>query len=120
MSLMHNQQKIKSLIILCMFIEIVIIVYIYSAIYINLNFNSDIRFLFNHFEVNFNALDSLNSAIARDLESDFYITASKNGSKFYYKNCSGISRIKIENRVYFSSEEEALLANYSLAKNCSK
>ena len=44
--------------------------------------------------------------------------ASKNGTKYYYPWCSGVSRIKEENKVWFSSSDEAKKAGYSPASNC--
>lgn len=48
------------------------------------------------------------------------IIASKNGTKYYYQNCSGISKIKNENKIFFASEKEAESKGYSLAANCFK
>jgi hypothetical protein len=48
------------------------------------------------------------------------IVASKNGTKYYYLHCSGVGRIKEENRVYFDSFQEAESAGYEIAKNCQK
>ncbi len=46
------------------------------------------------------------------------IVASKNGEAYYYIWCSGAKRIKEENKVYFSSKEEAEKAGYRPAKTC--
>lgn len=46
------------------------------------------------------------------------VLASKNGKKFYYPWCSGVSRIKEINRVYFASAAEAQVAGYTQAANC--
>jgi hypothetical protein len=46
------------------------------------------------------------------------IIASKNGKMYYSLGCSGINRIKIENRVYFNSEIEAEKAGYIKSKTC--
>lgn len=46
------------------------------------------------------------------------IIASKNGTKYYPKGCSGIKRIKAENRISFASTKEAENAGYTKAKNC--
>lgn len=46
------------------------------------------------------------------------IVASKSGTKYYYPWCSGINRIKPENKVYFTSHTEAINKGYSRAKNC--
>lgn len=44
--------------------------------------------------------------------------ASKNGSKYYPIGCGGVSRINEENKVYFSSEQEALDKGYEKASGC--
>lgn len=44
--------------------------------------------------------------------------ASKNGTKYYLPTCSGASRIKEENRVWFVSQDEAEEAGYEPAANC--
>lgn len=46
------------------------------------------------------------------------VFASKNGTKFYYDNCSGGKSIKAENRIWFETEDEAKSAGYTLATNC--
>jgi hypothetical protein len=44
--------------------------------------------------------------------------ASKSGTKYYLTSCSGASRIKEENRVYFDSAAQAAAAGYGPAANC--
>lgn len=44
--------------------------------------------------------------------------ASKNGTKYYLATCSGASRIKQENKVYFVSTAQAQAAGYGPAANC--
>lgn len=44
--------------------------------------------------------------------------ASRNGSKYYPLECPGASRIKEENKVWFSSEEEAINAGYDRTTSC--
>ncbi len=46
------------------------------------------------------------------------IIASKNGTKYYFSHCSGLKRIKTENRIYFGSSESAEKAGFTLAANC--
>jgi len=46
------------------------------------------------------------------------IVASKNGAKYYFTWCSGATRIKEENKVWFESETEAKNAGYAPASNC--
>lgn len=48
------------------------------------------------------------------------VAASKNGTKYYYLNCSGLKRIKESNLVYFDDFGAAERAGYDLAKNCKK
>ncbi len=44
--------------------------------------------------------------------------ASKNGAKYYYPWCSGVSRIKEENKVWFATKEQAEKSGFSPAANC--
>ena len=44
--------------------------------------------------------------------------ASKNGGKYYFPWCSGTSRIKDENKIWFATEDEAKKAGYGPAANC--
>ena len=44
--------------------------------------------------------------------------ASKNGTKYHYPWCSGAQTIKEENKVWFSTAEEAQKAGYEPASNC--
>lgn len=44
--------------------------------------------------------------------------ASKNGSNYYLPSCSGADRIKEENKIWFSSKEEAESLGYKPALNC--
>lgn len=46
--------------------------------------------------------------------------ASKNGTKYYPIGCGGVNRIKEENRVWFSTKEEAEKSGYSLSSACKK
>ena len=48
------------------------------------------------------------------------IIASKNGKRYYYKNCGGINRIKTENRIYFETEQQAEAKGLTLASGCKK
>ena len=47
------------------------------------------------------------------LNIDYLFAASKNGKKYYPKDSKSINRIKVENRVYFKTEENAIKAGYS-------
>lgn len=44
--------------------------------------------------------------------------ASKNGTKYYFIWCSGANKIKEENKIYFSSREEAEKAGYEKSSTC--
>jgi hypothetical protein len=46
------------------------------------------------------------------------VIASKNGAKYHYPWCAGAQSIKEENKIYFSSTEEARKAGYTPASNC--
>src|SRR3989338_1625302 len=46
------------------------------------------------------------------------IVASKNGTAYHLTTCSGAKQIKVENRIYFMSAEEAKRAGYRPAANC--
>ena len=57
---------------------------------------------------------------AKTYPKNFYIAASKTGTKYYYQNCAGLGRIKPQNLTFFTSESQAERAGYVLAKNCQK
>ncbi len=44
--------------------------------------------------------------------------ASKNGKIYYSIGCSGISRIKLENQIWFSTKEDAEKSGYTLSTTC--
>ena len=46
------------------------------------------------------------------------VAASRNGTRYYYPWCGGISRIKETNKVWFDSEAAAKTAGYTLASGC--
>lgn len=46
------------------------------------------------------------------------LVGSKNGRAYHFPWCSGAQRIKEENKIYFSSKEEAEKAGYKPAANC--
>lgn len=46
------------------------------------------------------------------------LVASKSGTKYYYPWCTGVSRIKEENKVWFNSVEEARAKGLTPASNC--
>ena len=44
--------------------------------------------------------------------------ASKNGTKYYFVWCSGVSRIKDENKVFFQKKEDAEVLGYEPSSTC--
>ena len=44
--------------------------------------------------------------------------ASKNGKMYYSPGCSGASRIKPENQIWFSTSQDAEKSGYSKSKSC--
>lgn len=57
---------------------------------------------------------SLHTAVANDKK----VLASRNGTTYYYPWCSGTKRIKDENKIWFSTKEDAEKAGLKLAGNC--
>lgn len=58
------------------------------------------------------------SAVSTILPTANSVVASKNGTKYYFSWCTGISRISAQNKVTFSSAKEAEQAGYTIASNC--
>lgn len=50
--------------------------------------------------------------------NDKTFVASRNGKKYYYAWCDSAKTIKEQNRVWFSSAEEARKSGYQPAENC--
>lgn len=46
------------------------------------------------------------------------VVASKNGTKYYFPWCSGVDKIKLENKVIFATEDNARKAGLTPASNC--
>jgi hypothetical protein len=46
------------------------------------------------------------------------LVASKNGTKYYFPWCSGVSKINEANKVWFDSYESAQKAGLTAAANC--
>mgnify|MGYP001580560046 CR=1 FL=1 len=51
---------------------------------------------------------------------DLRVVASKNSTLYHFLWCSGAQRIKEENKITFSSEQEAQSKGYKLASNCQR
>jgi len=68
-----------------------------------------------------NTQNDANAQIAPSISNttaDGGVVASKNGTKYHYPWCSGAATIKEENKVTFSTIEEARKAGYLPASNC--
>lgn len=50
--------------------------------------------------------------------ADWLFAASKTGKTYYPKGCSGLNRVHIENRVYFTTEAQAQSAGYTRSTTC--
>ena len=57
------------------------------------------------------------TASAKNLTDKIFV-ASKNGTKYHYVWCASAQSIKEENKIYFSTKEEAEKAGYTPAANC--
>lgn len=64
-----------------------------------------------------NATQGATPVVAQEEEERTYV-ASKNSDKYHLPWCPSVSRIKEENRIYFSSKSEAEAAGYVPASNC--
>ena len=59
-------------------------------------------------------------ATITDQKPDLRVVASKNSTLYHFLWCSGAQRIKEENKITFSSEQEAQSKGYKLASNCQR
>jgi len=62
-------------------------------------------------------VDSIDEEIPQKTDIGNFV-ASKNGTKYYSFDCSGIDRIKEENKIYFATEEEAKAGGRSKSSIC--
>ena len=58
------------------------------------------------------------AAVATSSPSGGAVLASRNGTRYYFPQCSGASRISEANKVWFASEAEAKAKGYTLASGC--
>lgn len=63
------------------------------------------------------AAASIQSEVPETDVSKNYV-ASKNGTKYHLPWCGGASQIKEENKIWFSTKEEAEAQGYAPASNC--
>ncbi len=68
--------------------------------------------------VNSNSVASLPDLGSTSTTSSQNFVASRNGTKFYPAGCKSADRIKTENRVYFSTKDEAIRAGLEEATSC--
>ncbi|MBI4224724.1 MAG: hypothetical protein HY617_00160 [Candidatus Sungbacteria bacterium] len=61
--------------------------------------------------------DSSDIPVPAALKNGAFV-ASKSGSVYYAVWCSGVSRIREENKVWFQTKEDAKAQGYRPAKNC--
>jgi hypothetical protein len=64
-----------------------------------------------------NSIKSNTSPVSSATTTQNFV-ASKTGTKYYPAGCSGINRIKEENRVYFNTEQEAINKGYERTSTC--
>lgn len=57
-------------------------------------------------------------AVAADIPAGGQYVASRNGTRYYFPWCSGAKQIKEENKVWFTTKEDAEAKGYTPAKNC--
>ncbi|XKT74965.1 MAG: hypothetical protein ACJKSS_02255 [Patescibacteria group bacterium UBA2103] len=58
------------------------------------------------------------AAVYKATSEEKNFVASVSGTKYYLPYCSGVSRIKEENKIWFADKEDAELAGYTPAANC--
>lgn len=58
------------------------------------------------------------AAAASAVQEGGKYVASKNGTKYYVPSCAAAKRIKSENRIWFSTEQEAQSAGYQPSTAC--
>lgn len=63
-------------------------------------------------------IENLTGAVNNIATSTGNFVASKNGTKYHYPWCSGAQSIREENKIWFSTAEEAKKAGYQPASNC--
>ncbi|KKQ35217.1 MAG: Endonuclease I [Candidatus Nomurabacteria bacterium GW2011_GWB1_37_5] len=64
------------------------------------------------------AASAINISESNIIDQLGMIFASKRGKKYYLPGCSGGSTIKEENKIYFSTEGEAMNAGYEKSSTC--
>lgn len=52
------------------------------------------------------------------LNAEKRYVASKNGSKYYGRDCGGANRIKLENQIWFKNREDAEKSGFTFSSTC--
>jgi hypothetical protein len=73
-----------------------------------------------------NTQESMYASVSESIQTDKKVgatekgtvVASKSGTKYYYPWCSGVARIKEENKVWFNSIDEAKARGLTPASGC--
>lgn len=82
------------------------------------NSNGDqIRFLIGHEEYT-NEEDAQGAVKGNTSQTDNLYIGNKNSKKYHRKDCSAVSVMKEENKIYFGNSQDALAKGYSPCKNC--
>ena len=64
------------------------------------------------------ASDELRRTTPPQVVASKKFVASRNGTKYYLTSCASANRIKAENKIYFTSADEARAAGLTPAANC--
>ncbi len=70
--------------------------------------------------VNQNEKTTANNIATRETKKEMLYVASKNGKVYHKPDCAFAKKIKEENRIWFSSEEEGKEKGYSRHEQCFK
>lgn len=69
-------------------------------------------------QVNLGDTYNTNLGLKPEVPVSGVVVASKSGTKYYYPWCTGVSKIREENKVWFNTIEEARSAGLSPTSNC--
>ena len=63
-------------------------------------------------------LEKVKPFLGENTTTDTQLVASKNGTKYYYSWCTGVSKISPANLIYLGSKEEAEARGYTASATC--
>ena len=69
-------------------------------------------------KIDYQEIDKIQESSKQTVNSNQTVYASKNGKKYYFKNCSGINRISQANLISFASAGAAEASGFTLASGC--